>query len=194
MTVAGVVLAASASTRMGTPKALLPVSGRSAVEVVVATLRAAGCAPVVVVTGRHASEIRSGADLAGCVVVEHRGWADGRTSSLQAGLAAVPADAAAAVLALVDMPLVHAETVRHLLAAWEASAPGPDVVVPWLAGRRGHPVVLSRTLFAAIAALGPDAPLRDLLRTRVRLDVEVDDPGVLVDLDTPEDLAHLPPA
>jgi len=107
---AGLVLAAGASERMGRPKALLHVRGAPAVETVVATLRCGGCAPVVVVTGRHAAEIRAGADLSGCSVVEHAGWAAGRTSSLRAGLAAVPADADGVVLALVDMPLV-----RHVL-------------------------------------------------------------------------------
>jgi len=194
VTAAGVVLAAGASERMGRPKALLDVRGRPAVEVVVETLRAAGCDPVVVVTGRHAAEIREGADLSGAAVVEHAGWAAGRTSSIRAGLAALPAGTGAAVLALVDMPLVTADTVARLLAAREAAATPPDVVVPYHDGRGGHPVVLARALFPAIAALGPDAPLRDLLRTRERLDLEVDDPGVLVDLDTPADLRHLPPA
>jgi nicotine blue oxidoreductase len=179
---------------MGRPKALLPVRGRSAVEVVVATLRDAGCDPVIVVTGRHADEIRAGADLSGCTIVEHAGWAAGRTSSLQAGLRAVPTGADAVVLALVDMPLVRPETVGNLLTAWVRAPEGTDVVVPLHDGRGGHPIVLSPRVLPAIAGLGPDAPLRDLLRTRDRLDVEVDDPGVRLDLDTPDDLRHLPPA
>ncbi len=185
--IAGVVLAAGASSRMGRPKALLPIDGRPAGERVAATLRSGGCDPVVVVVGRHAAEIRAGADLTACTVVDHAGWAAGRTSSLAAGLGALPGGVTAAVLALVDMPYVRAATVRALVAA-AALASRPEVVVPVHGGRSGHPVLLHAALFPAIRALPGDTPLRELLRTRRRLDLPVDDPGVLVDLDTPDDL------
>jgi len=68
------------------------------------------------------------------------------------------------------------------------------VVVPTFDGRGGHPILLGAGVFTAIRALEPDEPLRDLLRTRNRLDVAVDDPGIRIDLDTPDDLRHLPGA
>ena len=194
MTAAALVLAAGASVRMGRPKALLQVSGRPAVDVVCEALRDAGCEPVIVVIGRHASEIREGAGLSECTVVEHAAWADGRTASIQAGLAARPPSDDPVVLALVDMPLVKTSSIVALLTGWRITEPRPDVVVPRHAGRGGHPIVLAPGVLDAIAALGPDEPLRDLLRTCRRLDVDVSDPGVLIDLDTPEDLLHLPPA
>lgn len=182
-----IVLAAGASSRMGRPKALLPVGGRPAVEVVCATLRAGGARDVVVVVGRHAAEIRAGADLGAVRVVDHAGWEAGRTSSIQAGLAALPADAAWTLLALVDMPLVRAQTIRALLAAPREDA---DVLVPLHDGRRGHPILLARSLFARIAALGPDEPLTSVVRAARRRDVTVDDPGVLLDFDSPDDLSR----
>src|SRR6185295_12766502 len=112
-----IVLAAGGSSRMGRPKALLDIGGRPALEVVCATLRAGGADDVVVVVGRHAREIRAGADLGGVRVVDNPRWASGRTSSIQCGLAAVAHDAEWSLLALVDMPLVRAETVRTLVAA-----------------------------------------------------------------------------
>lgn len=189
--IAGIVLSAGASRRMGSPKALLPVRGRPSVEVVVGTLASAGCIDIVLVVGRHAEEIRAAAHLEACRVVTHGGWEAGRTSSIQAGLAALGGDADAVMLALVDMPLVNAHTVAATISAWEAARPRREVAVPTLDGRGGHPILLARSLFPAIAGLGPDAPLRDLLRTRSRLDVPVDDPGIRIDLDTPEDLRHL---
>src|SRR6185295_10879356 len=106
-----IVLAAGSSSRMGRPKALLPIEGRPAVEVVCATLRAGGADDVVVVVGRHAAEIRAGARLDGVRVVENARWAEGRTTSVQAGLAALARDAEWTLLALVDMPLVRPGTV-----------------------------------------------------------------------------------
>lgn len=170
---------------MGRPKALLAVDGRPAVERVVATLRDGGASGIVVVVGRHADEIRAGADLRGVRVVDNPDWASGRTSSVQRGLAALSEGAEWTLLALVDMPLVRAGTVRALLAARRDDA---DAVVPVHGGRRGHPIVLRRTLFARIAALGPDAPLHDVIRSARRAEVPVDDPGVLVDFDEPGDV------
>jgi len=180
-----IVLAAGASSRMGSPKALLDVRGRPAVERVVAALRDGGAGEIVVVVGRHAGEIRAGADLRGVRVVDNPDWARGRTSSVQRGLAALPPGAEWALLALVDMPLVRPDTVRALLSARRGDA---DALVPVHDGRRGHPIALRRTLFAAIAALGPDAPLHDVIRAARRADVPVDDPGVLVDFDEPGDV------
>src|SRR6185436_6314656 len=99
-----IVLAAGASSRMGQPKALLPVGGRPAVEVVCATLRDGGADEIVVVVGKHAAEIRAGADLRNVRVVDNARWESGRTSSVQAGLAAISPAAEWTLLALVDMP------------------------------------------------------------------------------------------
>jgi nicotine blue oxidoreductase len=181
-----IVLAAGASSRMGRPKALIEVGGQPAVERVVATLRDGGAGEIVVVIGRHADEIRAGADLRGVRVVDNPDWARGRTSSVQRGLAALPPGTEWTLLALVDMPLVRADTVRALLAAPRDDA---DALVPVHDGRRGHPIALRRTLFARIAALGPDTPLHDVIRAARRAEVPVDDPGVLVDFDEPGDVA-----
>jgi CTP:molybdopterin cytidylyltransferase MocA len=122
-----IVLAAGASSRMGRPKALLDMGGRPAVERVVAALRDGGAGEIVVVVGRHADEIRAGADLRGVRVVDNPDWAGWRTSSVQRGLAALPPGTEWTLLALVDMPLVRADTVRALLAARRDDA---DAAVP----------------------------------------------------------------
>jgi molybdenum cofactor cytidylyltransferase len=183
-----IVLAAGASSRMGRPKALLDVGGRAAVDVVCATLRAGGVDDVVVVVGRHAREIRAGADLRGARVVDNPRWESGRTSSIQAGLAALAPAATWTLLALVDMPLVRPDSVRAIVAATHGADPAIDVVVPVKDGRRGHPIALRRSLFPRIAALGPDEPLHVVVRAARGLDVPVDDEGVIVDFDEPGDV------
>jgi len=175
---------------MGSPKALLDVRGRPAVELVIGSLAQGGADPIVLVVGKHAREIRDGASLESARVLDHPGWASGRTGSIQAGLAALPADAAAVVLALVDMPLIAASSIRALISAFEPAS-DVDFLVPEHDGRRGHPILLARSLFERIGELDPDRPLRDLLRNCTRKLVPVDDPGVLLDLNSPQDLADL---
>jgi molybdenum cofactor cytidylyltransferase len=187
--ISAVVLSAGASSRMGSPKALLPVGGRPAVEVVCATLAAGGADEVVVVVGRHAAEIRAGAALDGVRVVDNPRWETGRTSSVQTGLAAISPAASWTLLALVDMPLVRPATVGRIVAA---RTKGVDVVVPTFRGRRGHPILLRQTLFPRIAALGPDEPLHAVVRAARGVEVPVDDEGVVVDFDEPGDVRSSP--
>lgn len=183
-----VLLAAGAGVRLGGPKALLDVRGRPAVAHLIDVLRLGGATPIHVVVGAAADAVTPVVEGAGAVAIRCPDWAAGRTASLQAGLRALPDSAPAALLALVDMPLIRTDTIAALVAAWHAASPETDLIVPEREDRRGHPIVLGRSLFGRIATLGPDAPLRDLLRAARRQVVSVDDPGVLIDLDTPEDL------
>jgi len=173
---------------MGRAKALLPIGDTSFIRRIAASLLTGGAASVTVVVGRHAAEISAHLRETDLRVIEHAGWDTGRTGSLQAGLRALPHDSAGVLLALTDMPWFRADTLRTLLTAFHAH-PEADFCAPRYGERHGHPIALRRTLFDDIAALGPDAPLRDLLRTRRRVSVDVDDPGVLHDANTPEDLS-----
>lgn len=187
MTVAGLLLAAGAGSRMGGPKALLELDGEPLVQRGIRLLREGGCAPVVVVVGAAADEVRGSCD--GATVVEAPDWASGMAASLRAGLAALTADAC--VVALVDQPLVTAEAVRRLQAAHGA---GARAAVASYAGRARNPVLLDRSTWAdvAVRATG-DEGARAWLREHAELVVEVDctDTGSPDDLDTPQDLARL---
>ena len=171
---------------MGRPKALVEVDGEPLVLRALRALTEGGLAPVVVVLGSRAVEVRAvlpdGVDA-----VEAPDWADGMGASLRAGLAALQGRAEAAVVHLGDLPGVPAAAVVRL-----AAVAGPDVLArAAYGGRPGHPVLLGRAHWAAVraAAVG-DAGARGYLagRTDVAL-VECGDLAVADDVDTPEQLA-----
>ncbi|HEV2425207.1 MAG TPA: nucleotidyltransferase family protein [Terriglobia bacterium] len=194
-TIAGLVLAAGESSRMGRDKALLTYRGRTFLGTIIAKLREAGIDRVAVILGHHAEIIRQAAGLsaAGVEVILNPDYRRGQTSSLQAGLAALGKPAAtpvvrpgvpdAIVLCLVDHPAFDPATVRALITTFERTR--APVVVPVHGGRRGHPVVVAQPLFAPLLALGPNEGANGVIRAwREQTEqVEVADPGVLVDVD-----------
>ena len=150
MRVAGVVLAAGCGSRYGSPKALVRLRGRLLVERAADLLAAGGCDPVVVVLGAAADQVLAAARLprTGVRTVVNPDWPSGMGSSLRVGLAAVPAEAEAVVVTLVDTPGLGPESVRRLVAAG-----GPDgAAQATYGGRRGHPVLLGRTVITEVAA------------------------------------------
>jgi nicotine blue oxidoreductase len=183
--VAGVLLAAGEGKRLGTPKALVELGGRRLVDRGADLLREGGTAPVLVVTGAVPVTVP------GVILVPNPDWRTGMGSSLAAGLGALPGDCAAAVIALVDQPLIGPEVVRRLLAAHRA---GAELAVAAYDGRARNPVLLARGHWAGVlAAAEGDAGARPYLRAhagQVTL-VECADIGRPDDVDTPEDLARV---
>lgn len=190
----GLLLAAGRSARMGRPKQLLPWHGRPLVRHVAEVALASRLAGLVVVEGAYAEEVaRALEDLDGAVrQVVCAEYARGQAASLRCGLQALPASAGAVVVLLVDQPRVTAELINRLIAAFEA-APEAAAVAPRYRGQRGTPVLLARRLFAEVRVLEGDLGARPVLARyadAVRW-LDVDDPAVVEDVDTPEDYAHL---
>jgi molybdenum cofactor cytidylyltransferase len=190
--IAGLILAAGESSRMGRDKALLTYRGRTFLETIVTTLREAGIEHVAVVLGHHAEEIQQAIKLEGVEIVVNSEYHRGQTSSLQAGLRALASDdLEAIVLCLVDHPAVSPATVRTLVEAFHQShAP---VVIPTYQGQHGHPVIIGRALFSELLSLDPGEGANTVIRKyrdATQL-VEVDDPGILRDVDDPETYHHL---
>jgi CTP:molybdopterin cytidylyltransferase MocA len=186
--VLGLLLAAGAGRRMGTPKALLyDDRGRSFLAGAVAALRDGGCDDVLVVLGAEADRARALLDEGESVVVAED-WAEGMGASLRAGLVAAEATAAdCALVTLVDLPDVGAAVVRRVL---DRVAPGPSVLArAAYQGVPGHPVVIGRDHWAGVVATARgDRGARDYLREHPPLEVECGDLATGRDVDTPREL------
>ncbi len=188
--IAAIVLAAGRSTRMGgANKLLAEINGRQLVRIAAEEALASQARPVIVVTGHQHERVE--AALKGIDVrLAHNGdFADGLSSSLKVGIAAVPADVDGAIVCLGDMPQVNAQLIDRLLAAFDPEK-GALVVVPTIEGKRGNPVVWSRRFFPELAALDGDVGARHLIASYPEAVTELPVAGkaALVDVDTPDAL------
>ncbi|MBC6439972.1 MAG: NTP transferase domain-containing protein [Rhodospirillales bacterium] len=189
---AAVVLAAGQSRRMGPRnKLLIEIDGKPVVRHTVEALAASGLERITVVTGHESREVE--AALADCPVAftHNPAFADGLSTSLRVGIAALPDNTDAALVCLGDMPRISAEILSTLTSAY-APAEGRAIVVPTHNGKRGNPVLWDRRFFDAISQVTGDTGARHLIGENEEFVAEVplDDDAVLLDFDTPETLRH----
>ena len=190
MSVAGLILAAGESRRMGSPKALLRYRQASFLDTLT-QLFERRCSPVIVVLGAHADQIREAATQP-ATFVENPDYARGMTGSMQCGLRAVPPEAEGVLFTLVDHPAAAPATLDALLAPMDPHR-APLVRVPRYRSKRGHPIWFSSQLTPEFLALPAYGPARDVVaRYRDRTEfLDLDDPGIVADIDSPEDYGAL---
>jgi len=181
---------------MGSPKALLPdPEGRPFVARIIRTLVSAGLTDVLVITGSQHDAIAAAlADdhlSSAARLARNTDPSRGQLSSIWTALDSCPSDAEGLLMTLVDVPMITSETVRAVVEAWTGTR--SSVVRPIVDGRRGHPVIFDRRLFDELRT----APLESGARVVVRahweesVDVPVDDPGSVADIDTPAEYERL---
>jgi molybdenum cofactor cytidylyltransferase len=180
MKIAAVVLAAGASTRLGSPKQLVKLGAETLLERAVRVAYEAGCSPVVVVLGSAAEEILAACELGDAMAVINADWEEGMSSSLACGIAAVDGEVDAAIVMACDQPSVTVEHLRQLMASGEVTASVYE-------GRRGVPAYFPAASFEDLMELQGDVGARELLRSAHT--VELAD-GAL-DVDTAADLARV---
>lgn len=185
--IAAIVLAAGASRRFGSQKLLAELRGKPVVRWAVENVLAAQPDEVIVVVGREGEGVRDALHgLAVRIVVNDR-WTEGIGGSLRAGVAALSAEADAAMIALGDQPGVDASVIASLLNA--QSEGSRSIVVPSYRGERGHPVIFSAEIFPELLAMEGDRGARDVIARDISRVTRVDfDSPVPIDLDTEAEL------
>jgi len=190
--IAAIILAAGQSTRMGQNKMLADFRGKPLIRATVESVMKSTASPVIVVTGHQAEEVRVALDRLDIAIVDNPDYAQGLSTSLRAGIAALPADVAGAVVCLGDMPLVETAVIDRLIAAFNP-AECRLICVPTYNGKIGNPILWGREFFAEMSKLGGDRGARSLLESHgdQLVEVPVADDAILTDIDTPEALDRL---
>jgi molybdenum cofactor cytidylyltransferase len=186
--ISAILLAAGESRRMGSPKALLHYQGQTFIERICTAFLTVGVDELIVVLGARAEEIGRALPVHPALrsVVNSR-YSQGQLSSLIVGIGALSPESEAAIVNLVDHPLVSSETIKAVIDSFRA-APVPIVIASYN-GKRGHPVLFSRHVYGEILAAPLDQGAKVVVRkdpARVR-EIPLDDPGILADIDTPEE-------
>ena len=185
--ISAIVLAAGKSERMGSPKALLPISGRTFLENILDAISHTSIEETAVVVGHHRKEIEAAVKLHS--VVFNADYEKGMITSFQAGIRALSWDASGAFLFLVDHPIVEPSTIEAMIANLAPNR----IILPTFEGRRGHPVLFSSEVLEEILALPSTEGANIVVRKdpgRI-VEVPVNAPGILVDVDTPEQFEKL---
>ena len=189
--VGAVILAAGQSSRMGEPKQLLRLGGKTLLARTLENVRASKVNDIVLVLGFAAGKIAQQVAVEGVKVVLNEAYQQGMGVSLRVGLSALDPLTDAALIVLADQPFVRPETLDQIIDQFQHS--GAQIAVPMYQGFRGNPVLLDRSVFHEVMALSGDVGCRAIFGNHVEgiLKVNVDDIGVLLDIDNKEDLAKL---
>jgi molybdenum cofactor cytidylyltransferase len=186
----GILLAAGESRRMGFPKPLLRLNGETFLAHTASSMLQT-TERLIIVLGAHRDAIGAAVPADNRIaVIENPDYALGQLSSIKAGLRAVSVHADAAIVHLVDHPTVMTESFSRLASEYESSQ--KPILVARYRGRRGHPVLFDRSIFDELQQAPTDVGARAVVKANMDrvIYVDVDDPGILLDLDTPADLAR----
>jgi molybdenum cofactor cytidylyltransferase len=186
--IVSVILSAGESSRMGRPKALLPIDGQTFIERIVGALGAGGIERVIVVLGFNASELRGKIAHLPVEIVVNPDYKQGQLSSLQAAIRYLAADknCDGMMVHLVDHPYVEPRLVREMLGQFGLTK--KLIVVPRHQGKRGHPVIFARELFSELLAAPLDQGAKAVVNAHraETLEIDTEEVGITLDIDTPE--------
>ena len=186
--IVAVVLSAGESSRMGRPKALLPVENQTFIERIVSALRGGSIQRVIVVLGHNAEQLRPSIEPLGVEIVVNPDYKQGQLSSLQTAVRFLENDPSCdgMMVHLVDHPYLSPQLVETLVRRFNESK--KRIALPVHSGKRGHPVIFSRALFAELLNAPMDQGAKAVVNAHraETLEVETDEKGITLDIDTPE--------
>jgi molybdenum cofactor cytidylyltransferase len=190
--IVAVILSAGESSRMGRPKALLPIDGVRFVEKIVSALKSTDVGNIIVVLGHNAEEMRQKiSDLPVTILINHD-YKQGQLSSLQVAISHLESSSEGSpvdgiLVHLVDHPYISTTLIDLMIKRFYETK--KLIVVPRFQGRRGHPVIFARALFSELLAAGPDQGAKPVVHAHRddTLEIDTKDEGVLIDIDTPEE-------
>lgn len=187
-----IILAAGKSERFGAPKVLQTFAGQPFLRRIVNSLRTAGVAEILLILGHNAKKIIPALPETGKLkILVNERFETGQFSSLQSGIANLPAGSSACILCLIDQPFLSGDTVKQLRKTGQRN---PDkIIIPTYQNRGGHPVYLPRNLFGSVIGEPSSHSLRDVLQKNRNLIIrrEIADPFIVEDIDTIADLKRL---
>jgi molybdenum cofactor cytidylyltransferase len=187
-----IILAAGASTRMGTPKQLLPYRGYSLVRHIAEVATTSVCQPIAVVLGANVERINPEVSQLPVQIVENQQWAEGMSSSIRVGLEALLAvnqNLEAVAIALCDQPFVSSQTLDRIVEAFYFT--GKLIIASEYAGTLGVPALFSRILFSELMALKSNEGAKQLIKRHIHEVFSVPFPDGAIDIDTPKDYEQL---
>jgi molybdenum cofactor cytidylyltransferase len=183
-----VILSAGESSRMGRPKALLPIDGQTFIEKIVGALARTRVGKIIVVLGHDAETLKRRLEHLAVAFLVNADYKSGQLSSLQSAVRQLQSDRECdgMLVHLVDHPYISSTLVDIMIERFYAS--NKLIVVPRCQGKRGHPVIFSRALFAELLNAPLDQGAKAVVNAHREetLEIETDDPGIAVDIDTPE--------
>ncbi len=191
-TVGLIILAAGASTRMGTPKQLLPYRERSFIRYITESAIASVCQPIAVVLGANVERIKPEISQLPIQIVENQQWAEGMSTSIRVGLEGLLAmnpNLEAVAIALCDQPFVSSQTLDRIVEAYHFT--GKPIIASEYAGTLGVPVLFSHTLFSEIMALKSTEGAKQLIKRHIHEVFSIPFPEGSIDIDTPNDYDQL---
>jgi molybdenum cofactor cytidylyltransferase len=188
--IAAVILAAGKSSRMGSNKLVLEINGRPMLRHVAEAAIASRARPVVAVLGNDSAAVATTLEGLDIVLLENPDFRDGLSASIRIGIAALPETVAGALILLGDMPAISPGLIDRVIEAFDGS--GGSICVATHNTQRGHPVLFARRYFPEFLKLEGDVGARGVIETHADyvLEIETEDDGPLVDIDTPDALAE----
>jgi len=186
--IGGIIVAAGESRRMGHPKALLKIDNTTFINYIIDNLYDAGIENIITVLGHDSEKISAVLDKTKSDIIINKRYKEGQLSSIVTGIDYFKTKKADGVmLCLVDHPFITSCIMRDMVSSFEKSE--KSIVVPVYKGKRGHPVLFSRSIFPELIKASPEVGAREVIWNNEEkiLELEVDDPGILLGTNTPED-------